>query len=236
MSQAERNKGVVRASLDAADRGAMEAVRACFAPDYVDHSEGFGSRCGPDREGAMAAFEEFAPAFTELRDVSPTGREVTMTQTVIYRIHEGLIAERWVDGVESLVDLLRHEAGCPGSVSSGTETPEVKVLRGAEARWNPDPAGGEFWELALQGVSLTYFRLEAGASFPAHEHEAEQITLVLAGRLTFEFDHERRVLGPGEAIAVPAQVRHAVSAGKEAVVAVDAWSPPPDHLGPATSA
>lgn len=258
MSELERNKEVVRTVLEASDRGDMETVRACFSPDYVDHSVAFGSRMGPSREEAMRAFEEFSRAFAglhhtvldliaegdkvvlrvsasgshvgELRGIPPTGRTITMTRTVIYRLRNGQITERWVDAPESLVRQLEQSPPAPEPCGD-TAGHEVRVLRSGAVQWHPDPSGGEFWELRLNGVSLTCFRLEAGSAFPAHDHAAEQITLVLEGRLAFELDQDRHVLGPGDAIAIPSGVPHAVTAADGPVAAVDAWSPPPTHLG-----
>lgn len=252
MDGRERNKAVVLAALEAADAGDLEAVKACFAPDYVDHSLCLGSRNGSDREAGMATLREFAAAFSslrhtvldliaegdrvvlrvsatgthqvEVRGIAATGRRVTMTQTVIYRLDDGLIVERWVDGAQSVLDQL---------ADSDAPTPEtgVRVIRSESAQRKRDPAGGDYWELRLNGVSLTFFRLDAGASFPSHAHDAEQITLVLEGQLSFEVGQNRFVLGPGDAIGIPSRLSHAVTAGSRPVRAVDAWAPPPAHLG-----
>lgn len=258
MNALERNKGVILAVLAAADRGDFETVQRCLSPSYVDHSATFGSRAGAGRVAATESFRQLAAAFpdvrhtvldliaegdkvalrvsatatheAEFRGVPPTGRCVSMTQTVIYRLRDGLIEERWVDGAESVVDRLT-EASPPLRATSHHDQGQVRVLRPESTRWSRDASGGEYWELRLRDASLTCFRLPAGASFPAHAHDAEQITLVLEGQLTFEFEQDRQVLGPGDAVAVPARVRHAVAAGPAPVLAVDAWSPPPEHLG-----
>lgn len=257
MSEIERNKAAIRSLLEAADRGDLEAVRAGFAADYLDHANG-GSRETPDRDGAMATFGELAPAFPDLRHtihdliaegdrvalrvsaeathgapfrgIPDTGRVVAMTQTVIYRMRDGLIAERWVDNAQSVVDQLREvPAPCPHAAGQTEATPTV--LRGTSASWTEDASGARYWELGLPDVSLTCFRLGPGVRFPRHAHEAQQITMVLEGRLTFEFAEGSYVLGAGDAIAVPSGVPHAVESEDLPVLAVDAWSPPPEHLG-----
>lgn len=258
VSVVERNKAAIRALLDAADRGDMDAVAAGFAPDYHDHSRG-GSRETPDRAGALAAFHELAPAFPDLRHtildliaegdrvvlrveasathhaelsgITATGRMVSLTQTVIYRMQHGLIAERWIDGAESVVAQLNGaHAVCPGS--SGPPDRRPRLLRANSAEWTDDASGGSYWELGLPDVSLTCFRLGPGARFPHHAHVAQQITLVLEGQLIFDIEQQRYTLEPGDAIAVPSGVVHAVESGNAPVLAIDAWSPPPEHLGP----
>ena len=254
----ERNKAVVRAALEAADRGDINSVRACFSPDYVDHSPTIGSRYAPDREGAMRAFGELASAFgglrhsildliaegdkvvlrvaatashnEDFRGIPPTGEPLSLTQTAIYRLEDGKIVERWVDGVESVVE--RLQTGRPRTeFARPAHAGGVQVLRADSAHWHADASGGEYWELRLGGVSLTCFRLEPGIAFPSHAHTAEQITLVLEGHLSFDLEDNHVTLGPGDAIAVPSGLAHAVSAGSDPVLAVDAWSPPPQHLG-----
>jgi len=81
----------------------------------------------------------------------------------------------------------------------------------------------------MERSMLTYFELEPGTCFPEHSHESEQITLVLSGELVFAIGDDEVVVGPLEAIAIPGNVPHAVRC-VDAVVAVDAWAPPPERL------
>jgi len=91
----------------------------------------------------------------------------------------------------------------------------------------PDVPGATFFAVSLERVMLTWFEVEPGTRFARHAHDADQITMVLAGELVFELEagQERRV-GPGEVIALPAGVPHGVRAGGQGAKAVDAWSPP----------
>jgi len=251
--EADRNKLVVGRMLDAADRGDLTALAACYAADYRDHTM-TGSRAAAGKDATMAAFREIAKAFPDVRHtidaliaeadqvvlrVSATGthradyrglpasgRAVTMTHTAIYRLRDGLIVERWADGASSILAQLGEPAPPEGAA--------VRVLRAADAPWEDDVAGARFWSLPLERLSVTYFRLDPGARFPAHAHDNEQITLVLGGQLTFAIGPTKHVLGPGDAIAIPGAYEHAVVAGDEPVVAIDAWSPPPTHLGGGT--
>ena len=97
-------------------------------------------------------------------------------------------------------------------------------------RWQEDISGARYQEVALERVSFTYFSLDPGTAYPEHRHDSEQITFVIEGCLEFEIEGERYSVRSGEAIAVPSGVPHAVRAGSEPVLAVDAWSPPPSHL------
>jgi quercetin dioxygenase-like cupin family protein len=86
-------------------------------------------------------------------------------------------------------------------------------------------AGARFWAVALERAMLTYFEVAPGTRFDRHQHEAEQITLVLTGELFFEFDDALVRVGPGEVVAIRSEVPHAVFTRSLAVRAVDAWSP-----------
>ncbi len=81
------------------------------------------------------------------------------------------------------------------------------------------------WAVALEKSMLTYFEMGPNTIFPEHSHEAEQITLVLDGELTFSFNDERVTLKTGDVVAVPSSIRHSVATGGAACRAVDAWSP-----------
>ncbi len=85
--------------------------------------------------------------------------------------------------------------------------------------------GASYWAVALEHAMLTYFEVEPHATFERHEHESEQITLVLDGALVFAFDDRSVTVGSGEVVAIPGHVPHAVTAGAAGAKAVDAWSP-----------
>lgn len=85
--------------------------------------------------------------------------------------------------------------------------------------------GAKMWAVALEKSMLTYFEMEPNTVFPEHSHEAEQITLVLDGELTFSFDGKQVALKAGDVVTIPSNAKHSVSTGKEECRAVDAWSP-----------
>ncbi len=114
-------------------------------------------------------------------------------------------------------------------------TPRVRYFRSTALPWRRDASGARFWAAGLSHVALTYFRLDPHTRFEAHSHLSEQITLVLSGTLVFEVSGAVYEVGPGEVIAIPGHVEHAVFSKDQPVEAVDAWSPPPEHLGDAPS-
>jgi len=71
--------------------------------------------------------------------------------------------------------------------------------------------------------------LDAGSVVPAHAHPHEQVSYVLRGRLHFTIAGETRECGPGEALAIPGGVAHAVEALEETLV-IDTFSPPREDL------
>lgn len=89
----------------------------------------------------------------------------------------------------------------------------------------PSVHGARMWAVALEKSMLTYFEMEPNTVFPEHSHEAEQITLVLDGELTFSFDGRQVMLRAGDVVAIPSNARHSVTAGSAGCRAVDAWSP-----------
>lgn len=85
--------------------------------------------------------------------------------------------------------------------------------------------GAKMWAVGLEKAMLTYFEMAPNTMFPDHAHEAEQITLVMEGTLTFAYEGKQVTVNPGEVIAIPSNIRHAVSTGATPCKAVDAWSP-----------
>lgn len=103
--------------------------------------------------------------------------------------------------------------------------PSVRIYRRADLPLKPAVPGAMMWAVGLEKSMLTYFDMKENTSFPEHSHEAEQITLVLEGELTFTVESGHITIGPGEVIAIPSNVVHSVSTGNTPCKAVDAWSP-----------
>ena len=70
-----------------------------------------------------------------------------------------------------------------------------------------------------------YFTLDEGAIVAEHQHPHEQITHVLSGRLEFEVNGEKRVIGAGEVVCIPSNAPHRVTV-LEDTTALDVFSPP----------
>lgn len=102
---------------------------------------------------------------------------------------------------------------------------EIKVYSGNDLHLKPNVHGAQMWAVGLEKAMLTYFELAPDTKFPEHSHEAEQITMVLEGALTFGYGGKTVTLNPGEVIAIPSNVRHSVITGPRPCKAVDAWSP-----------
>jgi len=92
-------------------------------------------------------------------------------------------------------------------------------------RLRPDVPGARMWAVSLERTMLTYFEVEANSRFESHSHESEQITMVLSGELFFEVRGVVHGIKPGEVIAIPSSVPHAVWTEALPVTAIDAWSP-----------
>ena|SRR5512143_2728791 len=102
---------------------------------------------------------------------------------------------------------------------------ETKVYRKKDLIMKQNVPGAQMWAVGIEKSMLTYFELEPNTVFPEHAHEAEQITLILEGELTFLYEGKTVTLSPWEVIAIPSNVRHSVTTGNRKCLAVDAWSP-----------
>jgi unsaturated pyranuronate lyase len=102
---------------------------------------------------------------------------------------------------------------------------EVEYFSKEDLRLQSDVEGVKMWAVALQKTMLTCFEVDSNSRFERHSHESEQITMVLTGELFFELDDRTVCVGPGEVVAIPSSVPHAVFTKAKPVKAVDAWSP-----------
>ena len=73
----------------------------------------------------------------------------------------------------------------------------TKVYRNNDLPLKQAVAGANMWAVGLEKAMLTYFEMAPDTQFPEHAHEAEQITLVLEGELTFAYGGTTVTLGPG---------------------------------------
>jgi quercetin dioxygenase-like cupin family protein len=59
-----------------------------------------------------------------------------------------------------------------------------------------------------EGMTLAYWKVEAGAALPEHSHPHEQIANVLEGEFELTVAGESRVLIPGQVAVIPGNVPH----------------------------
>ena len=119
---AEANKALVRRFYEEIDKGNLAAMDELVAEDYVDHSPPPFPGLASGRAGVKQAFEIFweaTPGYHEIGDqiaegdkvvtrltaygshegdlpgIPRTGNRLVTTATVIHRIAEGRLAEKW---------------------------------------------------------------------------------------------------------------------------------------------
>jgi len=80
----------------------------------------------------------------------------------------------------------------------------------------------------IQGerVTLALVELAPDAVVPGHQHEAEQLGMVIEGSVTFTIGEERRKLGPGGMWRIPSNVAHQVTTGPQGATVIDLFVPP----------
>lgn len=90
----------------------------------------------------------------------------------------------------------------------------------AEGVYLADLAAGE-------RASMKFWRIEPGATLPAHRHRHEQIGYVISGTLTAIVEGEERRLEAGDSYAFPSRERHgAENRGDVPAVGIGVLSPP----------
>jgi quercetin dioxygenase-like cupin family protein len=57
-------------------------------------------------------------------------------------------------------------------------------------------------------VEVGYYRYPAGSGAETHAHPEEQVITVLKGRIRSVVGKEEKILGPGEAVYIPANADH----------------------------
>ena len=91
---------------------------------------------------------------------------------------------------------------------------------------NPSlPAGMSRQSIVGKGGMLCMHEAFPNLKCAPHQHEAEQFSLVLKGRMRFTIDTEDRVLGPGEVAHIPGNVPHAIESLDEYVQVLDVFVP-----------
>lgn len=74
-------------------------------------------------------------------------------------------------------------------------------------------------------LTLSVVELDPGAVVSEHQHENEQLGIVLEGSIDFRVGHERLALGPGGTWRIPANTPHEATAGPDGAVVIDVFAP-----------
>ncbi|MBB3733529.1 ester cyclase [Nonomuraea dietziae] len=120
----DENKALVRRYYAEIDRGDIDALDELVAEDYLDHSPPPFPGFAPGREGLKEIFRLFweaTPGTHDIEDqiaeddkvvtrltahgvhkgdlpgIPATGRRLTVTATVVHRVENGRLAEKWSD-------------------------------------------------------------------------------------------------------------------------------------------
>lgn len=75
-------------------------------------------------------------------------------------------------------------------------------------------------------ITLAVVELAPDAVVPGHQHEAEQLGMVIEGNVVLTLGDERRELGPGGTWRIPTNVPHQVTAGPDGATVIDIFAPP----------
>jgi|tagenome__1003787_1003787.scaffolds.fasta_scaffold19685926_1 quercetin dioxygenase-like cupin family protein len=88
----------------------------------------------------------------------------------------------------------------------------------------------------VEGERLTVavVELEPNGTVPSHQHEHEQMGLVIRGQVTFTVGDETRTFGPGGTWRVPSMTPHGALTGPDGATVVDVFNPIRDdwHAAP----
>ena len=74
-------------------------------------------------------------------------------------------------------------------------------------------------------ITLAVVELAPNAVVPEHRHAAEQLGMVITGRMHFTVDGETRDLGPGGTWRILGNRPHDVVAGPDGAVVIDVFTP-----------
>ena len=98
-------------------------------------------------------------------------------------------------GILSDMDIVNHRDTVPFTTADGSTIRELLAHRNS----------------AIRQQSLAEARLKPGcATVPHHHAVTEEIYYILTGTAAMTLGHETRDVGPGDAIAIPAGIRHTI--------------------------
>jgi quercetin dioxygenase-like cupin family protein len=74
-------------------------------------------------------------------------------------------------------------------------------------------------------LTLAVVEVEPGAEMPEHQHDNEQLGIVLQGTVVFRVGKEARTLRPGGIWRIPPNTAHTVTAAETGAVVLDIFAP-----------
>jgi quercetin dioxygenase-like cupin family protein len=74
-------------------------------------------------------------------------------------------------------------------------------------------------------VMSVYFTLDKGAIIAEHKHPHEQITHIISGKIEFNVNGEKKVMGSGEFVYIPGDVPHSAVI-LEDTINIEVFGPP----------
>jgi quercetin dioxygenase-like cupin family protein len=77
-------------------------------------------------------------------------------------------------------------------------------------------------------LTLSVVELDPDSIVPEHQHEHEQLGMVLTGSVSFRVGDETQDLGPGATWSIPSNTPHEVQVGPDGAVVVDVFTPTRD--------
>lgn len=86
--------------------------------------------------------------------------------------------------------------------------------------------GLEFRPVLGEQTMINFVHFEPHTEAPVHQHEEEQIVIVLSGEFDFEIDGEVRLMRAGDVAVVPPWVAHGAKTLNSQCDEVDVFNPP----------
>jgi unsaturated pyranuronate lyase len=76
-----------------------------------------------------------------------------------------------------------------------------------------------------QRLTLAVVELEPNGVVPSHQHEHEQLGMVIRGEVTFTVGNETRTFGPGGTWRIPSMMPHGATTGPDGASVIDVFNP-----------
>jgi quercetin dioxygenase-like cupin family protein len=74
-------------------------------------------------------------------------------------------------------------------------------------------------------LSFAHIELDANSHVPEHQHDNEQLGILVHGSMRFRIGDETKECVPGSTWSIPANVPHEAHAGPDGAVAIEAFVP-----------